>query len=58
MRAKAFPGENPATLPHPDEAAALFVELASADCHRNGERIDFRAWRAAHEAGETRADLS
>lgn len=58
MRAKAFPGENPATLPHPDEAAALFVELASADCRRNGERIDFRAWRAAHEAGETRADLS
>jgi NAD(P)-dependent dehydrogenase (short-subunit alcohol dehydrogenase family) len=58
MRAKAFPGEDPKTLPHPDEAAPLFVELASPDCRRNGERIDFRAWRAAKSAGEPRADVS
>lgn len=58
MRAKAFPGENLASLPHPDEAAPLFVELAAPDCRRNGERIDFRAWREARAAERSRADLN
>ena len=45
MRAKAFPGEDPATLPAPEALAPLFVELASPACQRNGEVINFREWR-------------
>lgn len=39
MRAEAMPGEDPATLPPPESLAALFVELASAGCRRNGETV-------------------
>lgn len=46
MRAKAFPGEDPATLPSPDDLVPLFLELVSPDCDRNGETINFRDWRA------------
>ena len=41
MRAQAMPGEDPATLPSPDELTELFVELASADCRKHGEIVDF-----------------
>ena len=37
MRAKAFPGEDPATLRAPEEITDYFVELASADCPYNGQ---------------------
>lgn len=37
MRAKAAPGEDPMTLPHPDEVAPLFLELARPGETRNGE---------------------
>ena len=47
MRAKAYPGENPETLPAPEEVAPLFVELASPECARNGEIVSFREWRSA-----------
>ena len=40
MRAAAMPGENPASLSRPDEVTDLFVELAAADCKRNGEIIN------------------
>ncbi|WP_282609620.1 SDR family NAD(P)-dependent oxidoreductase [Pelagibius sp. Alg239-R121] len=40
MRAKAFPGEDPETLRTPEEITELFVELASADCQRNGEIVE------------------
>jgi NAD(P)-dependent dehydrogenase (short-subunit alcohol dehydrogenase family) len=40
MRASAYPGEDPMTLPAPDDITDLFVELASAECTRHGERID------------------
>jgi NAD(P)-dependent dehydrogenase (short-subunit alcohol dehydrogenase family) len=46
MRAKAFPGEDPSTLPLPEDLVPLFLELASPECHRNGETINFREWRA------------
>ena len=36
MRAKAKPGEDPATLPHPSEVAAELVKLASPDFDRTG----------------------
>ena len=45
MRAKAFPGENPMTLPAPDDLVPLFLELASPACQRTGDVINFREWR-------------
>lgn len=49
MRAKAFPGENPETLPAPEEVAELFVELAQPQCAFNGETFSFRDWKAARK---------
>jgi NAD(P)-dependent dehydrogenase (short-subunit alcohol dehydrogenase family) len=54
MRAKAFPGEDPETLPHPDDLAPLFVALASSDCEVNGQVVRFSDWRDA--GGQRRAD--
>lgn len=42
MRAKAFPGEDPMTLPTPDEVALQIVELVLPTESRNGEIINFR----------------
>jgi len=39
LRAEAFPGENPASLRHPDEIAPYFVELATPECRRHGEVV-------------------
>jgi len=47
MRAAAMPGEDPETLPTPEDVAPLFVELADAKCTDNGRRISFREWREA-----------
>ena len=47
MRAKAMPGEDPGTLPSPDEVASLIVDLLSPSCNRNGELINFRATATA-----------
>ncbi len=44
MRAKAFPGEDPATLKDPAAVIPLFIELASPDCTVTGERFDFADW--------------
>lgn len=46
MRAKAFPGEKPETLPAPEEVAGLFVELAAPDCTFNGMVFNYRDWAA------------
>ena len=40
MRARAFPGEDPMKLRAPAEITDAFVDLASAECQRHGERID------------------
>lgn len=45
MRANAFPGEDPATLPAPEAITEVFVELASPDCRRSGETV--RAYPSA-----------
>ena len=45
MRAAAFPGEDPATLPPPEALGDLFVDLASPSCRRHGEIV------AAERAG-------
>lgn len=47
MRAKAMPGEDPQTLPAPNELMPLFVELASPSSTRTGEVINFTEWRAS-----------
>ncbi len=39
LRAKAFPGEDPKSLPAPEAIAETFVELAEAACTRNGEVV-------------------
>ncbi|MBI3453808.1 MAG: SDR family NAD(P)-dependent oxidoreductase, partial [Rhodospirillales bacterium] len=39
MRAHAFPGEDPATLPAPDAVTHAFVDLAAPDCTRHGETV-------------------
>ncbi len=52
MRAKAFPGEDPMTLPAPEDLVPLFLELASPHCQRNGEIINFREWRSAHRTDQ------
>ncbi len=39
MRAEAFPGEDPATLPEPDAITDLFVALAETACERTGEVV-------------------
>ena len=41
MRTKAFPGENPDTLPEPSELAPLFVEMCSTSFDKNGKTIRF-----------------
>ena len=42
MRAQAMPGEDPMTLPAPEELAPLIVDLLSPDCGANGELVHFR----------------
>ncbi|HEY4030533.1 MAG TPA: SDR family NAD(P)-dependent oxidoreductase [Caulobacteraceae bacterium] len=46
MRAQAFPGEDPATLPDPSEIAPLVVELARPD-RSPAAYVEFKAWKAA-----------
>lgn len=36
MRAQAYPGEDPMTLPAPEDITDVFVELAETACTRNG----------------------
>ena len=40
MRAKAMPGEDPKTLPSPDEVAPKIVDLVSANYTQTGMRVD------------------
>ena len=41
MRARAMPGENPLSVPHPDEVAPSIVALASPQCVESGKLFDF-----------------
>ena len=40
MRARAYPGEDPATLRGPEAVTGAFVALAEEACQHNGERIE------------------
>ena len=42
MRATAFPGEDPQTLPSPDAIAPAFLRLLSADCTDHGQLFKAR----------------
>jgi NAD(P)-dependent dehydrogenase (short-subunit alcohol dehydrogenase family) len=42
MRAKAMPGEDPATLPRPEELTPMILEALSSDYDKTGEMIKFR----------------
>jgi NAD(P)-dependent dehydrogenase (short-subunit alcohol dehydrogenase family) len=42
MRAEAMPGEDPMTLPTPEEMAPSILELLSPSCEKNGELVAFR----------------
>ena len=42
MRASAFPGEDPATLPAPEDIVPAFLELLSEECSYHGEMVDAR----------------
>lgn len=44
MRAKAFPGEDPMTLPAPEDVAPLAVELALASSQINGSVVRYKEW--------------
>ncbi|MGZ3275625.1 MAG: SDR family NAD(P)-dependent oxidoreductase [Caulobacteraceae bacterium] len=46
MRAQAFPGEDPMTLPDPSEIAPLVVELARPDLSP-AAYVEFKDWKAA-----------
>lgn len=39
MRARAKPGEDPQTLPAPDDIVGTFLDLAAPDCTRHGEIV-------------------
>ncbi len=40
MRAQAYPGEDPAIRPHPDDMAHHFLKLVTNDCTMNGEVLE------------------
>ncbi|HJP22176.1 MAG: SDR family NAD(P)-dependent oxidoreductase [Alphaproteobacteria bacterium] len=40
LRAQAFPGEDPDELAQPESITDVFVDLASAECQRNGEIVN------------------
>jgi len=46
MRARAYPGEDPMSLPAPDAVTDLFVELAEPACTRHGERLSAQSLAA------------
>lgn len=43
MRAKAMPGEDPETLPKPEDLAETFIKLALPDCTDNGKIVSYTA---------------
>jgi hypothetical protein len=56
MRAKAFPGEDPLTLPAPEEVAPLFVDLALPSAALNGEVVSFKAWKQSRQSQTSNND--
>lgn len=47
MRAEAMPGEDPMSLPHPDEIGPLIVDLAQADLGLPTATVSFPDWKTS-----------
>lgn len=56
MRAKAFPGEDPKTIPTPADVAELVLELCLPSEKRNGETVRYREWSKAKSAEAATAE--
>jgi NAD(P)-dependent dehydrogenase (short-subunit alcohol dehydrogenase family) len=56
MRAKAFPGEDPKTIPTPADVAELVLELCLPSEKRNGETVRYREWSKAKNAETATAE--
>lgn len=50
MRAKAYPGEDPATIPAANDVAELVVNLCLQSETRNGEIVRYREWSKTRKA--------
>jgi NAD(P)-dependent dehydrogenase (short-subunit alcohol dehydrogenase family) len=58
MRAEAFPGEDPDTLPHPSEIGPMIVGLAAAsELGLPASTVLFSEWKAAQPVPSTRGSL-
>ena len=40
MRALAYPGEDPMTVPKPEEITEVFVKLGETSCDLNGQTVN------------------
>jgi NAD(P)-dependent dehydrogenase (short-subunit alcohol dehydrogenase family) len=49
MRAEAYPGEDPMSLPAPEEIGPLVVELAAGEHGLPNAAVTFASWRAARD---------
>jgi NAD(P)-dependent dehydrogenase (short-subunit alcohol dehydrogenase family) len=45
MRAKAMPGEDPSTIPQPEDVAPLVVQMLSPEWTENGAVVNYREWQ-------------
>ena len=52
MRARAFPGEDPTTLPSPDEIVPLALELVRPDQTPPTDVVSFHEWKAGRDKAE------
>ncbi len=50
MRATAYPGEDPMSIPHPDEIVPLLLELADPAKSPTLHTVDFRQWSKGRAA--------
>ncbi len=56
MRARAFPGEDPMTLPAPEDFAPLALELVRTEIATPPGVVSFPDWTASRQAGAASAD--
>jgi hypothetical protein len=56
MRAQAFPGENPETVPPPDSVTEIFVALAEDACEHHGARLKAKDHRGTTESQRHREE--
>jgi hypothetical protein len=54
LRAKAYPGEDPKSLPDPKEIAPLVVELTLPTLKANGKTFSYSEWRSRAKNGTSR----